>query len=144
MHVASKLSRPRSRPHLSRGRDHLKEPSSAIPCEAMSEAYVHGYDARESARLSDQAGTLVDLLHHDTAYPAGSRVLEAGCGVGAQTVTLAARSPDARFVSVDVSADSIAEAERRGGGAGVVHAEVPEGGDVDLFLHGPSLLPHLL
>jgi hypothetical protein len=45
----------------------------------------------------DQASTLVDLLHGDTAYPAGSRVLEAGCGVGAQTVALARNSPDARI-----------------------------------------------
>ena len=54
-------------------------------------SYVHGYDERENERLQDQAGTLVDLLHGDTAYPAGSAVLEAGCGVGAQTVTLAAQ-----------------------------------------------------
>jgi SAM-dependent methyltransferase len=40
-------------------------------------------------------------------------VLEAGCGVGAQTVTLAERSPQARFTSVDVSAESLAEARRR-------------------------------
>jgi len=74
---------------------------------------VHGYDARANERLHDQAAALVDLLHHDTDYPAGSSVLEAGCGVGAQTVTLVARSPEARFTSVDVSADSIAEARRR-------------------------------
>lgn len=79
----------------------------------MASAYVHGYDDREVERLQDQAGTLVDLLHSDTAYPAGSTVLEAGCGVGAQTVTLARRSPGARFTSVDVSAASLAEAERR-------------------------------
>jgi SAM-dependent methyltransferase len=79
----------------------------------MSEPYVHGYHARENERLQDQAGTLVDLLHSDTAYPPGSTVLEAGCGVGAQTVTLAQRSPEARFTSVDVSADSLAEAKRR-------------------------------
>ena len=78
---------------------------------------MHGYDARANERLHDQAAALVDLLHHDTAYPAGSRVLEAGCGVGAQTVTLVARSPGARFTSVDVSADSIAEARRRTDGA---------------------------
>ena len=36
--------------------------------------YVHGYSARESERLTDQAQTLTDLLHHDTHYPAGSRV----------------------------------------------------------------------
>ena len=89
----------------------------------MSEAYVHGYDPRERERLQDQAGTLVDLLHSDTAYPRGSTVLEVGCGVGAQTVTLARRSPDARFTSVDVSADSIAEAKRRTDGAGLTNVE---------------------
>ena len=76
-------------------------------------SYVHGYDERANERLRDQAAALVDLLHHDTAYPAGARVLEAGCGVGAQTVTLAANSPEAHFVSVDLSADSVAEARRR-------------------------------
>jgi SAM-dependent methyltransferase len=79
---------------------------------AVSEPYVHGYHPRENERLQDQAGTLVDLLHSDTAYPGGSKVLEAGCGVGAQTITLAQRSPDARFTSVDVSAESLAQARR--------------------------------
>jgi cyclopropane fatty-acyl-phospholipid synthase-like methyltransferase len=55
----------------------------------MGDLYVHGYHPQENERLQDQAGTLVDLLHADTAYPGGSTVLEAGCGVGAQTVTLA-------------------------------------------------------
>jgi len=73
--------------------------------------YVHGYDARESDRLTDQANTLTDLLHHDTSYPAQARVLEAGCGVGAQTVILARRSPEAQFISIDISADSLAQAQ---------------------------------
>jgi SAM-dependent methyltransferase len=85
--------------------------------------YVHGYHARESVRLQDQAGTLVDLLHSDTAYRPGSTVLEAGCGTGAQTVTLARRSPGARFTSVDVSADSLAEAGRRIDAAGLTNVE---------------------
>jgi SAM-dependent methyltransferase len=89
----------------------------------MSDTYVHGYHTRENKRLEDQAGTLVDLLHSDTAYPAGSMVLEAGCGVGAQTVALAQRSPEARFVSVDVSADSIAQARRKADRAGLTNVE---------------------
>ena len=71
--------------------------------------------------MQDQAGTLVDLLHSDTAYPGGSTVLEVGCGVGAQTVTLADRSPEARFISVDLNADSIAEAKRRTDSAGLTN-----------------------
>ncbi|MFI5091785.1 MAG: class I SAM-dependent methyltransferase, partial [Terriglobales bacterium] len=78
----------------------------------MSETYVHGYHSREDERLHDQAGTLVDLLHADTAYPRGSKVLEVGCGVGAQTVTLARRSPDAQFTSIDVSGESIGKARQ--------------------------------
>jgi trans-aconitate methyltransferase len=89
----------------------------------MSQVYVHGYQPRENERLQDQAGTLVELLHADTAYPAGSTVLEAGCGVGAQTLTLARRSPDARFLSVDVSADSIAEASRRAAAADLTNVD---------------------
>jgi SAM-dependent methyltransferase len=79
----------------------------------MSTDYVHGYSERESARLRDQATTLTELLHHDTRYPAGSLVLEAGCGVGAQTVTLAAQSPEAQFVSIDISPVSLAQAKRQ-------------------------------
>ena len=76
-------------------------------------AYVHGYADREGERLHDQAGALVELLHHDTSYPPGARVLEAGCGVGAQTVTLVANSPGAHFTSIDVSGDSLAIARER-------------------------------
>ena len=72
--------------------------------------YVHGYDPREAVRLADQAQTLAALLHHDTAYPAGSTVLEAGCGVGAQTVTLARNSPGASIISVDITESSVAQA----------------------------------
>ena len=89
----------------------------------MSEAYVHGYDPHENERLKDQAGALVDLLHSDTSYPPGSEVLEAGCGVGAQTVTLARRSPQARFTSIDVSADWLAEAKRATDAAGVTNVQ---------------------
>ena len=38
----------------------------------MRRGYVHGYEAAESLRLHDQASTLEALLHHDTAFPAGS------------------------------------------------------------------------
>jgi SAM-dependent methyltransferase len=79
----------------------------------MTRAYVHGYDARESERLNDQAGTLAELLHAGTAYPPGSLVLEAGCGVGAQTLTLARNSPGARIVAIDISAASLEEAAER-------------------------------
>ena len=78
----------------------------------MDKTYVHGYDSRETRRLQDQANTLVELLHYDTSYHAGSRILEAGCGIGAQTITLARNSPNASFISIDISENSIAKAKR--------------------------------
>ena len=75
--------------------------------------YVHGYTTRESERLLDQARTLAALLLSDTTYPPGARVLEVGCGVGAQTVTLARQSPKAEIVAIDVARDSLAEAKRK-------------------------------
>jgi ubiquinone/menaquinone biosynthesis C-methylase UbiE len=98
----------------------------------VSEAYVHGYDARANDRLRDQAATLVDLLHSDTVYPAGSLVLEAGCGVGAQTITLARRSPGARFTSIDLSAESVAETQRCVRAAGLTNVHVQQAEIFDL------------
>jgi SAM-dependent methyltransferase len=85
---------------------------------------------------------LVDLLHSDTTYPAGSVVLEAGCGVGAQTVTLAQRSPDARFTSVDISAVSVAEAKRKAEQAGIVNVEFQQG-DIFALPFDPESFDHV-
>lgn len=76
----------------------------------MKPRYVHGYSDRERARLQDQAGAVRDLLHRDTVYADGELVLEPGCGVGAQTVTLATRSPGAQIVSVDIECESARKA----------------------------------
>jgi phospholipid N-methyltransferase len=72
--------------------------------------YVHGYSNREAVRLNDQAGTLEGIIHNDTIFPKGSYVLEAGCGVGAQTKIIASKNPDSTFLSIDLSQDSINEA----------------------------------
>lgn len=94
--------------------------------------YVHGYDRRANVRLQDQADALVDLLHSDTAYPEGSTVLEAGCGVGAQTVTLARRSPLARIVSVDIAAASLAAAKAKVEAAGLANVTFRQADIFDL------------
>jgi SAM-dependent methyltransferase len=86
-------------------------------------SYVHGYDRHEDERLRDQGETLVDLIHGGTTYPPGSLVLEAGCGTGVQTVVLARRSPDARFVSIDRSAASLARARRTVTAAGLANVD---------------------
>lgn len=80
--------------------------------------YIHGYTDTEAVRLRDQARTLTEILHHDTAYPGGSRVLEVGCGIGAQTVILAKNSPDAQIVSIEIDRTSLYRARATIEGAG--------------------------
>ncbi|MDT0345789.1 methyltransferase domain-containing protein [Streptomyces litchfieldiae] len=89
------------------------ETEGTAPTAAIRPGYVHGYSERETRRLGDQADTLAALLHAGTRYPAGSRVLEVGCGVGAQTVHLVGGSPGARLVAVDISEASLARARDR-------------------------------
>jgi SAM-dependent methyltransferase len=98
----------------------------------MSETshYIHGYDEAEGQRLQAQAQSVLDLLHDDTRYSAGSSVLEVGCGTGAQTCTLARNSPDARFVSFDRSATSLDQARQRAASADVHNVTFLE---ADLF-----------
>ena len=102
------------------------------------ESYVHGYSDREAYRLRDQASTLAELLHHDTFYPAGARVLEAGCGIGAQTVILARSSPAAEIVSIDVSKDSINVARRAVEKAGIINVSFRVADIFDLPFEGES------
>ena len=81
-------------------------------------AYVHGYSQRETQRLYEQALILEDILHTGTNYPAGAKVLEAGCGVGAQTRLLVKHSPRTSFACIDISEKSLVSAKQlkeRGG-----------------------------
>jgi SAM-dependent methyltransferase len=94
--------------------------------------YVHGHSTQEAERLTDQARTLEQLLHHDTRYPSGLRVLEAGCGVGAQTAILARNSPETMFISVDLSEDSLRLARDRIRQAGITNVSFLQGDIHDL------------
>jgi SAM-dependent methyltransferase len=117
-------------------------PFMARRADTLSETYVHGYRPREMERLQDQAGTLVQLLHSDTLYPLGSRVLEAGCGVGAQTVPLAQRSPGAQFTSIDVSARSLGEAKKAVDAAGLTNLEFQQA-DIFALPFAPASFDHV-
>lgn len=108
----------------------------------MCAAYVHGYDVRENIRLQDQASTLVELLHSDTAYPPDSHVLEAGCGVGAQTITLAQNSPDAHITAIDISEQSLAEARQKIAAAGFSNVTFQQG-DIFNLTFAPESFDHV-
>ena len=80
----------------------------------MASSYVHGYDENAPApgfrtRRGPPGGSA------STRIPLSRRRhgAEAGCGTGAQTVTLASNSPGARITSIDVSALHLGEAGAR-------------------------------
>ena len=64
--------------------------------------YIHGYSQTEAQRLLDQATTVADFIHFDSIWEEGSRILEVGCGVGAQTEIIAKKNPTSTFVSIDI------------------------------------------
>jgi ubiquinone/menaquinone biosynthesis C-methylase UbiE len=115
---------------------------AGVNLEVVILKYVHGYDQRENIRLQDQASTLAQLLHCDTFYPAGSAVLEAGCGVGAQTITLARNSPQARITSVDISNSSLAEARKKVEEAGYTNVSFQQG-DIFNLPFAPESFDHI-
>lgn len=75
-------------------------------------SYIHGYSDEETKRLNDQATSISELLHWDSIWSEGSTVLEAACGVGAQTAIISQKNPDVRFVSVDLSEKSLMTASQ--------------------------------
>lgn len=105
-------------------------------------AYVHGYDEAARLRLRDQAAALDELLHSDTLYEPGSKVLEAGCGVGAQTLALARNSPEARILSIDISQESLNEAQANVRAAGFTNVQFRHADIYDLPFQ-PESFDHL-
>lgn len=95
--------------------------------------YVHGYTDREFGRLEDQANALSSLLHYDSVFDPCSFILEAGCGVGAQTVILAKLNPGCRIVSMDISPESLERAKENVLSQGIANVEFRQG---DIF-HPP-------
>jgi len=90
--------------------DHLENRISQINQQQLK-TYVHGYSDEESIRLNNQAKTISDLLHWDTTWEDGSLILEAGCGVGAQTKIISSKNATCNFVSIDVSEKSLKQAQ---------------------------------
>lgn len=104
--------------------------------------YVHGYSVREAKRLEDQARTLAELLHGDVVYPAGSRVLEAGCGIGSKTITLASNSPKAKFLSIDISEESLQKARQQIESKGLMNVEFQQA-DIFNLTFGEESFDHI-
>lgn len=81
----------------------------------MTEPYVHGFDERSRQRLDDQAASIDELVHCDTVFPPGARVVEFGCATGAQTLLLGSlvAASHGWLLALDRSPVMLAEARQR-------------------------------
>lgn len=84
--------------------------SRATGHRAQRSGYLHGYTATEQDRLYHQAAFLADAVHDRLPFRRCRRLLEVGCGVGAQTEILLRRFPELHVTGVDRSEDNLARA----------------------------------
>lgn len=72
--------------------------------------YIHGYSEEEQTRLLEQNEVLSSYIYRGLTLPGEGRVVEIGCGVGAQMMTLLHRFPDLRITGVERSPKQVRRA----------------------------------
>ncbi len=77
----------------------------------MGQKYLHGFIPEEQQRLIDQAGFLTPLIYPRIDFSGCKRILEIGCGVGAQTAKLLELFPEAHITCIDHSELQLAKAK---------------------------------
>ncbi|MCB0407612.1 MAG: methyltransferase [Bdellovibrionales bacterium] len=75
--------------------------------------YLHGYSHDEQMRLIEQARVLEPYIYEGIDFSKNKKILEVGCGVGAQTEILLNKFPHLKIHGVDVSQAQIALAKER-------------------------------
>lgn len=79
----------------------------------MGRDYLHGYSKQEQQRLVDQAAFLERWIYQGVDFSNNKKLLEVGCGVGAQTEILLKKFPHLEIHAVDVSPEQVAVARER-------------------------------
>lgn len=77
-----------------------------------SKDYLHGFTKKEQDRLLHQARFLEPYVYAGIDLEFNKRLLEVGCGVGAQTEILLRRFPDLKIDGVDFSKEQLAVAHK--------------------------------
>ena len=87
----------------------------------MSSGYIHTFSAEEQARLVAQAAFLEPYIFPTIDFSGCARVLEVGCGVGAELQILRRRFPQLHLTGLDFSEAQLAKARE------LLHAELAAG-----------------
>lgn len=99
------------------------------------ESYLHGFTETEAQRLYHQARFIEHRVHEGLPLTRARRLLEVGCGVGAQTEILLRRWPELHVTGVDRSPDNLARAKQHlselSWAAGRWDHAVGDGGNLD-------------
>jgi SAM-dependent methyltransferase len=82
------------------------------PGARTATGYLHGFSAEEERRLRGQARIVEHRIHGDLPFTRCRRLLEPGCGVGAQTEILLRYFPDLHITGVDASEPNLAAARK--------------------------------
>ena len=83
---------------------------SSSASQGESQGYVHGFTREEQDRLRFQARFLEHRVHDRLPFRRARRLLEVGCGVGAQTEILLRHFPELHITGVDASEANLARA----------------------------------
>ena len=65
--------------------------------------YLHGFSPKEQARLRAQAKFGEHMIYRDVNFSACKKILEVGCGVGAQSEIILRRFPDLHLTGIDLN-----------------------------------------
>lgn len=77
---------------------------------ASKEKYLHGFTTEEQQRLYKQARFLENQIYSGIDLSSVEKLLEVGCGVGAQSEILLRRFPDLHLTGIDFSEEQITQA----------------------------------
>lgn len=73
--------------------------------------YLHGFSPIEQERLRRQAKFAEHTIYQNINFSGNKRILEVGCGVGAQSEILLRRFPDIHLTGIDLSEKQLKSAE---------------------------------
>ena len=65
--------------------------------------YLHGFSSKEQNRLKSQAKFAEHTVYQNINFSSTKKVLEVGCGVGAQSEILLRRFPDIKLTGIDLN-----------------------------------------
>jgi ubiquinone/menaquinone biosynthesis C-methylase UbiE len=78
----------------------------------VAKGYLHGFSSNEQDRLYQQARFLEASVYQSVDFSEAKKLIEVGCGVGAQTEILLERFPNVHITGIDFSKDQIDRARK--------------------------------